>query len=236
MAATATALADMLKTTPLFCGLPSDELARLAAVARQRTFRRDEVIFHQGDAGTSLFVIVEGTVKVIEDTDPGGETILAILGPGDCFGELSLFDEEPRSARIETLERVVTIAVARDAFLDFALGNRVVTQHLFCALAHMVRRLTDMVGDLTTLDVEGRLARKLLRLAEEYGREVDGAIEIQLSVTHEELAAMIGAVRPSVNKLIVGWESRGIIERRSRAGRGRYIAILDADRLRRRIM
>jgi len=229
MAVTATALVEMLKATPLFSGLPDDELARLAAVARQRTFRRDEVIFHQGDPPTALFVIIEGKVKVIGDAEPATETIFTILGPGDCFGELSLLDEEPRSARVETLERVVAISVAREAFLDFALGNRLVARHLFRVLARMVRRLTDTVGELTGLDVEGRLASKLLHLADEHGKVTDGAIEIQLDITQEELAEMIGAVRPSVNKLIVNWESRGIIDRRPR------ITILDVDRLRRRI-
>jgi CRP-like cAMP-binding protein len=222
---------EALKAAPLFSRLPDEALVPLAAIARRRTFRRREVIFHQGDAGSALHVLVAGKVKVIGSTESGGETILAILGPGDCFGELSLIDGEPRSARVEALEAVETITLARDDFLDVVLGDRTVTQHLLAALTRMVRRLTDSVGDLTTYAVEGRLASKLLQLADQYGEMVDGAVELQLSVTVEELAAMVGAVRPTVNQLMVRWEERGIIVRR-----GRHIAILDPERLHRRIM
>jgi CRP-like cAMP-binding protein len=111
------------------------------------------------------------------------------------------------------------------------LGNRTVTTHLLAALTRMVRRLTESVGGFTTYAVEGRLANKLFDLADQYGEEVDGARELQLSITVEELAAMVGAVRPTINQLMVRWEDRGIIERR-----GRHIAILDPERLRERIM
>ncbi|MGE3272966.1 MAG: Crp/Fnr family transcriptional regulator, partial [Chloroflexota bacterium] len=210
--------------------LPEDALTRLGSTARRRTYRRGEVIFHQGDPGNSLHFLTDGRVKVVLDAETGEEAVIAILGPGDCFGELSLIDGEPRSATVETLESVQTLSLSRTDFMEFIRSHPTAAERMMVALAGMVRRADESMADLVFLDLEGRLVKKLLELADAHGRDIDGAIEIELPMTQEDLAAMIGATRASVNKLLGFYEDRGAVQRR-----GRRIAILDPDRLRRRI-
>jgi CRP/FNR family cyclic AMP-dependent transcriptional regulator len=221
---------EVLARSPMLANLPSDSLNSLASAARRRTYRRGEVIFHQGDPGDSLHFLTEGRVKVVLDAETGEEAVIAILGPGDCFGELALIDGEPRSATVETLEPVQTLSLSRNDFMSFIRANPRAAERMLVALASMVRRADESMADLVFLDLEGRLVKKLLELAEAHGRDVDGAIEIELPMTQEDLAAMIGATRASVNKLLGWYEDRGAIQRR-----GRRIAIFDQDRLRKRI-
>ena len=221
---------EVLARSPLLANLPDDALGRLGAAARRRSYRRGEVIFHQGDPGDSLHFLTDGRVKVVLDAETGEEAVIAILGPGDCFGELSLIDGEPRSATVETLESVQTLSLSRADFMAFIRSNPTATERMMVALAGMVRRADESMADLVFLDLEGRLVKKLLELADAHGRKVDGAIEIELPMTQEDLAAMIGATRASVNKLLGFYEDRGAVQRR-----GRRIAIMDPDRLRRRI-
>lgn len=221
---------EMLARSPLLANLPSEDLARLAAVARRRTYRRGEVIFHQGDPGDTLHLLQSGRVKVVLADESGGEALIAILSPHDCFGELALIDGEPRSATIEALEPVETVIVRRGDFMDTIRAHPPTMERLLRTLAATVRRADDDLADLVFLDLEGRLVKKLLELADEHGRPVGGATEIELPMTQEELAAMVGATRASVNKLLGWYEDRGAIRRR-----GRRIAIFDAARLRRRV-
>jgi len=221
---------EVLTHSPLLANLPPEALSKLASAARRRSYRRGEVIFHQGDPGDALHFLTEGRVKVVLDAETGEEAVIAILGPGECFGELALIDGEPRSATVETLEPVQTVSLARPEFMTFIRENPSVAERLLVTLAGMVRRTDESMADLVFLDLEGRLVKKLLELAEAHGRDVDGATEIELPMTQEDLAAMIGATRASVNKLLGWYEDRGAIQRR-----GRRIAIFDADRLRRRI-
>lgn len=221
---------SVLAHSPLLANLPPDALTRLGGVARRRSYRRGEVIFHQGDPGDSLHFLIEGRVKVVLDAESGEEAVIAILGPGDCFGELSLIDGEPRSATVETLESVQTMSLSRNDFMAFVRANPQIAERMMIALAGMVRRADESMADLVFLDLEGRLVKKLLELADAHGRDIDGAIEIELPITQEDLAAMIGATRASVNKLLGFYEDRGAVQRR-----GRRIAILEPERLRRRI-
>jgi CRP/FNR family transcriptional regulator, cyclic AMP receptor protein len=222
--------ADMLAGSHLLRNLPAESVARLASAARRHTYRRGEVIFHQGDPGDALHFICEGRVKVVLDAESGDEAVIAILAPGDCFGELSLIDGEPRSATVEALEAVSTVTLSRAEFMAFLRQNPTALDRLLTSLAGMVRRANEGVADLVFLDLEGRLVKKLLELAEAHGRPVNGAVEIEVPMTQEDLAAMIGATRASVNKLLGWYEDRGAIQRR-----GRRIAIFDQERLRRRI-
>lgn len=221
---------EVFTRSPLLANLPPDALSRLAGSARRRCYRRGEVIFHQGDPGDSLHFLTDGRVKVVLDAETGEEAVIAILSPGDCFGELALIDGEPRSATVMTLEAVQTVSLSRADFMTFIRDNPPAAERMMVTLASMVRKADESMADLVFLDLEGRLVKKLLELADAHGRDVDGAIEIELPMTQEDLAAMIGATRASVNKLLGWYEDQGAIQRR-----GRRIAIFDQDRLRRRI-
>lgn len=224
-------VAQALAQSLLLGSLPEETLERVGKVVRRRGYRRGQVIFYQGDEGNTLFVLEAGRVKVEVDAESGQRALVAILGPGDCFGELALIDGEPRSATVEALEPVEALVLTRSDFMDIVRSNPAAMESLLITLTRRMRHITQVVADLTFLDLEGRLAKKLLELAEAHGREAGGAIEIELPVTQDDLAAMTGASRPSVNRLLGWYEDQGAIERR-----GRRIVIKDAERLRRRIM
>jgi CRP/FNR family transcriptional regulator, cyclic AMP receptor protein len=225
------AIRETLVKSELLRDLSPETVSQLASAARRRTYRRGEVIFHEGDAGDTLYVLESGTVKVVTDAESGNEALFSILGPGDCFGELSLIDGEPRSASVEALEAAECVILRRAEFMEVIRSHPPTMERLLMNLSARIRRITEMVADLAFLDLEGRLAKKLLQLADEHGQHVDGALEIELNLNQEELAAMVGATRSSVNRVLGWYEDQGAIERR-----GRRIAILDPDRLRRRIV
>lgn len=204
--------AAALAGVPLFHELEADVLDQLAASVRTRRYRRGEVIFHQGDPGDALHVILAGRVKISSPSDSGVEAILATLRPGEFFGALALLDGAPRSASATAIEATETIVLPRDRFRALVDGSAVVRDHVFAELARELRRLTNHVEELHFLDIAGRLAARLARLAEDHGiPEPDGSVRLDGPITQGELAAMVGSTRQSVNKLLGMFIDDGLV-------------------------
>jgi CRP/FNR family cyclic AMP-dependent transcriptional regulator len=192
-----------LAAIPFFGGLDPVALERLAGTMRARRFRRGEVIFHIGDPGDALFVIVSGEVKISLPSETGDEAILATLRPGDVFGELALLDGAPRSASAAALTPTETVILPRDRFRELIATETGVRDALLASIAGELRRLTTHVEELHFLDITGRLAARLVRLAQEGGTaNPDGSIRLRTNLTQADLAAMVGCTRQSVNKLL----------------------------------
>lgn len=191
-----------LGAMPFFAGLDTAALERVAAGTRLRRFRRGEVIFHAGDPGDALFVIASGAVKITLPSETGDEAILVTLQPGDVFGELALLDGAPRSASASALEATETMVLQRDRFRQLLATEPTIRDALLAALASEVRRLTTHVEDLHFLDVTGRLAKCLVRLAGEGTQQVDGEFRLRAPLSQSDLAAMVGCTRQSVNRVI----------------------------------
>ena len=207
---------DMLRKSIVLGALPPAELERLAPALKRRSFRRGETLYHQGDPGHVLHVVIEGRVKVVLPSETGEEAVLTVLGPGDVHGEMALLDGEPRSATVVALEQVVSATLSREDFMDLLKRSPGAMEGVLAGLAQMIRRLSSEVGDLMFLDLQGRLAKKLLELADTHGKDDGSGIEIQATLTQEDLAGMIGATRPRVNQLLGSFEDRGAISRRNR--------------------
>jgi len=199
-----TSMTDALAAVPLFAGLDADGLASLTRGMKVRRFRRGETIFHVGDPGDALFIVMGGTIKITLPADTGDEAILATLRPGDFFGELALLDGAPRSATAVAIEPTETYILPRDRFRDLVASEPIMREALLATMAAEVRRLTHHVEELHFLDITGRLASRLARLAAESGatRLSDGGIRLAGPLTQGDLAAMIGCTRQSVNKLL----------------------------------
>jgi CRP/FNR family cyclic AMP-dependent transcriptional regulator len=194
---------EALRTVPFFAGLGPDALDQVAGGMRSRRFRRGEVIFHLGDPGDALFIIVSGEVKISLPSDSGEEAILVRLRAGDVFGELALLDGAPRSASATALGPVETAVLPRDGFRDLIANEPLVRDALLASLAGELRRLTTHVEELHFLDITGRLAATLVRLANEDGTSLGGgAVQLRTSLTQGDLASMVGSTRQSVNKLL----------------------------------
>ncbi len=188
---------------PLFRDLDEADLATLASTIRTRRYRRGEVIFHQGDPGDALHIIVGGRVKISSPSESGVEAILATLRPGEFFGALSLLDGAPRSASATAVDATETLVLPRDRFRRLVNDVPSIRDHVLAMLAQELRRLTSHVEELHFLDIAGRLAARLARMAGEHGTPGNGG-EIRLDgpITQGELAAMVGSTRQSINKLL----------------------------------
>ncbi len=211
-----------LRRLPLFQRLSDDELNDLTERIRLRPFRRSEVIFRKDDPGTHLYLVLDGAVKITLPGEFGQEALVAIIRPGEFFGELALFDRSPRSASAVALEDTRAALLASDEFLAFLERHPGAVRLVLETLARTIRRLSDRVEDLTFLDVPSRVAKYLLDLS----HASEGATPLELNLTQDELAAFVGASRVSVNRVL------GDLERRDIVGvHRRRITIKDAERL-----
>jgi CRP/FNR family transcriptional regulator/CRP/FNR family cyclic AMP-dependent transcriptional regulator len=200
-----------LTTSPLFAALPPKHLDALTANSRRRLFRRGETIFRHGDVGNALYFLETGRVKVVVTSEQGDDVLLAVLGSGEVFGELSVFDGLPRSATVEVLEDATVLSLDRQTFQDYLRNEPEVAFHLLATLSRRLRTGDAMVEDCAFLDVPGRLAKKLLDLAEQHGSQTPDGLEIDLRLTQRELAGMVAASRESVNKHLAYFRQKGLV-------------------------
>jgi CRP-like cAMP-binding protein len=202
---------DALARCPLFEHASRPVLEALAQRLRRRRFRRSEVIFHQGDPGDSLHIVAAGSVKILLPSAEGDEAIIATLRPGDFFGELALLDGAPRSATATALDQADTLVLPRPNFIELLDTLPGLRDALLAGLAHELRRLTGHVEELHFLDLAGRLAMRLSRLASESSPGATGEIKLDWPYTQSDLAAMIGGTRQSVNRLLSELVDEGLI-------------------------
>lgn len=215
--------------SPLFNGIENDELTRIAQTMSRRRYRRDEVIFHEGDPGDSLHVVVAGRVKITRESAEGDEAIVVILVPGDAFGELVLLDGAPRSATATAMEATETLVMARSTFVELVEGGSPFRAQLLTGIARRIRRLTDQLAEVHFLDLAGRLALQLTRLAEESAPGVTTNVTLNTNLTQSDLAAMVGGTRQRVNQIIGDFADEGLLTHD-----GGRIVIHDLARLRNR--
>ncbi|MGQ0843656.1 MAG: Crp/Fnr family transcriptional regulator [Sporichthyaceae bacterium] len=222
-------VAELLGRTEPFAALDGRPLLALAEVASVRTYKRGQYVFGQEDPGDAMFVLVSGSVKVLVNSPDGAEVLFCTLGEGEVFGELSFLDGRPRSASVLTVEATQAIALTRAA-LDSVLDTQpAIARALLVYLTEMVRRLSEQAADLVFLDLEGRLAKCLDRLAEDKGKVESEGVRLDLNITQSDLASMVGASRPSVNQALQSFNKRGFVRTE-----GRSILITDRAALRRR--
>jgi len=191
-----------LKQVSLFAELADEDVRGLMAVARRRTFRAGETIFHRDDPGQVLYVIKEGKVKISLISPDGQEISLVVFGKGEYFGEFALIDGLPRSADAIALEKVECYTLQRSDFQKAIMKNPQIAIQVMEVLSKRLRIADQMIEDLIFLDVYGRVAKKLLELADAHGAKVEDGMRIDVRLTQQELASMVGASRESVNKVM----------------------------------
>jgi CRP/FNR family transcriptional regulator, cyclic AMP receptor protein len=218
---------DFLKHLPLFAELTKAERDALADDFVPRRFRQGDMIFLQGDAGQALYLIESGRVRIYVQDENGQETSVIFYSAGDIFGELSAIDGLPRSASAVAAEDTVVQALSRERLRVHLRASPQLAYNFMQALSVRVRYSTLQVGSLTLHDVPSRLARKLLELAQGYGRISADGVRIDLPLTQTDLASLIGATRESTNKMLGHFRREGYI----RVDQSQ-ITILDPDALR----
>ena len=221
-------IARLLTRTELFAGIDAGAAEELAKRLVRRTYRRGQPLFHQGDEGDSLYVVVEGSVAVVVSSEDGDRMVLTTLQAPDVLGEIALLDGGSRSASAEAVEETTVLMLSRAAFLDLMRDHPPLVDQLLRSLGGLVRRLSEQASDFVFLDLPGRVAKVLLRLAEDAAPGVEG-IPVEVAVTQNRIAEMAGGSRQSINQILQAFQQRDLIELH-----GRRVMICQPDQLKRR--
>ncbi len=218
-----------LMQTPLFSALEPEAAAALRASMVELRARKGDVIFVEGEPGDRLYIVVEGKVVLGQAAADGRETLLAVQGPGEMFGELSLFDPGIRTSTATALTDCVVLGLGREALRPWLTGRPEVAEALLQALAQRLRRTNEAMSDLVFSDVPGRVSKALIDLNEKFGVERNGEWYVEHDMTQEELAQLVGASRETVNKALADFVHRGWLRVEQRS-----VTITDLERLQRR--
>ncbi len=216
-----------LRTVPLFCGLTDDMLTAVADACSVESFSRNSVIFHERDNGTSLFIILSGMVKVSLVRRDGKEAILALLKPGEFFGEMALLDNRPRSASVIAIKPTTVVILTRDDFEDLINERPQIIKNMINAVAGRLRKANQKIANLAFLDAIGRVSDAICQIAEDGGEEVDEGILIRNRLSHEQLGNIAATTRETVTHCIATLEKRGYV-----LSDGRDLLVFSIDDLR----
>lgn len=220
---------EALRSAPLFRELNDEAAAALRASMVEVHLDRGEVLFREGDEGDRVYVVTEGKIKLGRTAQDGRENLLALLGPGQMFGELSLFDPGPRSATATAVTESALLGLGHADLIPLLTGRPEVARGLLLQLASRLRTSNDTLADLVFSDVPGRVAKRLLDLSSRFGVPSDEGVRVAHDLTQEELAQLVGASRETVNKALADFVSRGWIRLEQRS-----VVLLDVERIRRR--
>jgi len=212
--------------SPLFAALDAEGAAALRASLVSRDVSKGDVLFQEGQIGDHMYVIVEGKVKLGQTSTDGRESLLGVLGPGEMFGELSLFDPGMRTSTATALTDTTVLLMGHDQLKPWLSGRPEVAAALLQALARRIRRTNDAMADLVFSDVPGRVAKALMDLGEKFGEVTPDGLMVTHDMTQEELAQLVGASRETVNKALADFAQRGWIRLESR-----QVLIIDVERL-----
>lgn len=220
---------EVLKQAPLFAELDDEAAGTLAAAMGTIKVNKGDVLFHEGDTEDRLYVVVSGKIKLGRSGSAGRENLLAVLGPGQMFGELSVFDPGPRSSTATAVTPCELRVLEHDELTQWLTGRPEVARGLLGQLASRLRRANENAADLVFSDVPGRVAKALLDLAKRFGEQRDEGIHVHHDLTQEELAQLVGASRETVNKALADFAARGWIRLEPRS-----VTLIDVERVERR--
>lgn len=203
---------QLKQRSALFAALDDGDIVAILGLAHSEKYAAKHVIFHEGEEGDRLLLLLEGRVKVSLSSAEGKEAILSILEPGQLIGEMSLLDGGHRSATVTAMDACRFMAIRRKDFLGFLEQRPSVALALLQALSLRLRATNDMVGNLSFLNLPARLARILLNLGQQYGKHTGEGIVIGLKLSQEELGNLVGVSRESVNRQVRVWVETGVLD------------------------
>ena len=220
---------EILARSGIFQGVDQDAAEALAREMDTVEVRKGEVIFNEGEPGDSLYIVLTGKIKVGRRAADGRQNLIALMGPSDMVGELSLFDPGPRTATAAAVVDTRVVRLREQALHLWLAGRPGIAEQLLRVLARRLRRTNDALADLIFTDVPGRVAKNLLQMAGRFGTRDGGVLRIVHDLTQEEMAQLVGASRETVNKALADFASRGWLRLD-----GKSVIVLDPERLARR--
>ena len=224
MEARVTDTGDVLAGVEMFAGLEPESRQQLMSAAVPRNYRKGQLLFVEGDPGESLIILRRGAVLVFRTAPTGERAVLSVVRPPDVLGEVSLLDGSARSASAEAVEDCTALALSRGAFIELVHANPRMLDAVMRSLGSLIRRLTEQNADHVFLDLPGRVAKTLVRLAGD-----SAAPMVTIELNQSQLAEMAGGSRQSVNQAIGSFANRGWLRTE-----GRRIVVTDLPALRRR--
>lgn len=223
-------MTDILQQIPLFSSLNQSELEAIDRVSITKIFPKDKIILLEDEDGDTLFIIINGKVKVTTFSESGKEVIFSILNEGDFFGEMSLLDGKPRSATVVSMDDAKIQLIRRTEFYRLLEDHPRIALRLLEELASRLRKADERIESLAILDVTGRIAGILLQLAEDRGIEKNSEVLIQSRPTHQELANMVGTTRETVTRVLKQLEDKSYI-----IMAGKDVTILNVEQFKREL-
>lgn len=220
---------EVLARSGIFQGVDPESAEALAKEMETIEIRKGEVVFNEGEPGDSLYILLSGKIKVGRRAADGRQNLIAVMGPSDMVGELSLFDPGPRTATATAVTDTRLVRLRKQALRPWLNNRPEIAEQLLRVLARRLRRTNDSLADLIFTDVPGRVAKNLLQMAGRFGTRDGGVLRVTHDLTQEEIAQLVGASRETVNKALADFASRGWLRLD-----GKSIIILDPERLARR--
>jgi CRP/FNR family transcriptional regulator, cyclic AMP receptor protein len=218
----------ILRKTPLFAGLTEQEMHALASRVSKKHFQRGALLFAEGDPCKGLFLVASGKIRIFKLSTAGREQVLAVEGPGSSFAELPVFDGGNYPASASGLEDAEVLFISRKDFQNFCREHPEVALKVLAVVGSRLRRLVSIIEDLSFTTVRQRLIALILQLTQAGERSSRGGVHVELTKTHQELAAELGTVRELVSRNLSRLQAEGFLE-----VEGRKIIVKDLDSLRR---
>lgn len=216
-----------LRTIPIFSELTDAELEKITKVAVQQVFRKDNMVLIEEEIGSTMFIILDGRVKISRISDEGREVILSILSEGDFFGEMSILDGQTRSANVVTLEDSEIMVIRREDFLQMLHDYPQIAINLLKELALRLRRSDAQIKSLSLQNATGKVASTLLRIADDSGKIYKGQVEIPRLPPQQDLANMAGTSRETISRVLKSLQKKGYLRKE-----GSRLIILDYETFR----
>jgi CRP/FNR family cyclic AMP-dependent transcriptional regulator len=217
-----------LSNCTLFAEVTPAERDRILDIASERSVRRGQTIFQKGDVESSMMAVLRGSVRISAGSADGKEVTLNTIGAGEVFGEIALLDGQPRSADATAIEDCTLLVIERRLFLPFLLANEDLVLRMLAVLCQRLRQTSDALGDMVMLDLPGRLARLLVRLASDHGSATPEGVRIDFKLSQRDIGTRVASSRESINKQLHVWRDAGWLS----LDRG-YITLRDPNQFRR---
>lgn len=200
-----------LSQSLLFEGLPLENFSTAFKNCQCLRLPEKKQVYRRGESGNEMCIVMSGGVKVSTLSSDGKEIIFDLLSEGDFFGELSLLDGKPRTATVTTLVPSVLVILERDFFMSFLESNPTTAIRLLHILVRRLRSMDKFLEEVLFFDSETRLAKRVVALKDIYGKEIDSPARIELKVSQQEIASLVGITREQVNRHLKKWERAGIV-------------------------
>jgi CRP/FNR family cyclic AMP-dependent transcriptional regulator len=203
---------EALLASPFFNHMQPGELDELIGSSAERRVSRGTLIFSKGDPGSFMLAVLAGHIRVGTVSLEGREVTLNVIGPGEIVGEIALLDGKPRSASAVAAEDTTMMVIERHVFLPFLLRHEGLVERMLVVLCDRLRRTSNALEGIALFDLQARLARLVVKLAEDYGRVVPRGVRIDLKLSQRDLSNLVASSRESVNKQLKIWREAGIID------------------------